>query len=143
MADMKATSGAFLLMVVVLALSCLSLVSSQSWGSFQRKHIDSTVLRGDNNYCNNVITNRRIKDRNGCKPRNTFIHASPDTIKGLCAGPDGSVVSNNPYQLTDCKLDNNNEKPPNCNYQSLVVKRRIKIKCESSAPVHFEGITRN
>ncbi|XP_069470021.1 ribonuclease pancreatic-like [Ambystoma mexicanum] len=144
MAGMNITPFVFLLMAVI-TLSGFSPASSQSWRWFQRKHMDNSVLVGDNNYCNNIIRDRRITNRGQCKFRNTFIHALPSTIKGLCMGQEGYVSSNNPYALTDCfhAPVTNNEMPPNCNYRFQDRSRQIKIKCENSDPVHFERALNN
>ncbi|XP_078536518.1 amphinase-3-like [Lissotriton helveticus] len=138
------TSCAFLL-VAVIALSGLSPASSQSWEQFKIKHIDDSVRGGGNYYCYSEIRNRGITDAQGqCKPHNTFIHAPPSTIKGLCKGIEGSqfITSNNPYYLTHCEhitliLE---EMPPTCNYMAYTYHKPIMIKCEDGAPVHFEKI---
>ncbi|XP_035267417.1 uncharacterized protein LOC118224234 isoform X2 [Anguilla anguilla] len=109
------------------------------WETFKEQHIDPTVDRGNNAYCNKKMV--RVNWNGKCKLKNTLIHATKENVIQVCRTRRIGIFhfSTQPFNLTECKHDNT-MKP--CKYIAKNVTKRIVIVCQGGKPVHFNG-TRN
>uniref|UniRef100_A0A8C5QVZ0 Ribonuclease A-domain domain-containing protein n=1 Tax=Leptobrachium leishanense TaxID=445787 RepID=A0A8C5QVZ0_9ANUR len=126
------------IVIILGIILCFSVLSQcQNVKSFMEKHI---VQDNAEIICNDTIRNRNLRNRDGCRPRNTFIHdTNGHRIKGLCANIIEStvIISDMSFKLTDCKMQKGTQRPPNCAYKQKGETGKIHITCERNNPVHF------
>ncbi|KAG8455548.1 hypothetical protein GDO86_001664 [Hymenochirus boettgeri] len=127
----------YLLVMLGIILSFPLQSHTQNFNMFMEKHI---VPEKGNINCNVTIKERNIRNRNECRPRNTFIHdTNGKIVRDLCSGIVSSTVvsSKEPLALTDCRMLKGSLRPPNCAYNQTEEMGTIYITCENNYPVHF------
>ncbi|XP_033026022.1 ribonuclease pancreatic-like [Lacerta agilis] len=130
-----------ILLSVLLVQSC----QGQSWEAFQNKHIDypQTPASNPNAYCNLMMVKRNLNPSR-CKPRNTFINHSKESVLEVCGKggkhwQDKFYDSNENFPMIDCSYTDG--KPPkDCKYKGTGSSRRIRVTCENKKPVHLEKV---
>ncbi|XP_039662066.1 ribonuclease pancreatic A-like [Perca fluviatilis] len=92
------------------------------------------------NQCTQVMMDREfaVVDKHTCKPEKTFIRATVDEARAVCAGR-GSGVSEETFKVVECKLDPANNKPPNCQYTGEDGEKKILVTCNrDKKPTEFQ-----
>ncbi|XP_075767953.1 ribonuclease-like [Pelodiscus sinensis] len=110
---------------------------------FHRQHVDHprTSAPDARRYCNQLMAQRKLTGA-ACKPTNTFLHAPPAQVDGVC-GPGGTPSTGNyheslePMELTVCRLAGGSPSPP-CTYRGRTGTHRVRLACEAGLPVHFQ-----
>ncbi|XP_048373714.1 ribonuclease-like [Sphaerodactylus townsendi] len=123
-------------LAVLLAAFLLQSSEGSRYRHFQRQHVDHprTGAANDNAYCN-LMMRRRGLTRGRCKPTNTFIHSSLNTIRSVCQGRRNLCDSRQSFSMTVCR---NRGRYPRCNYVGRRHNRRMRLGCRNGVPVHFD-----
>ncbi|TFJ99628.1 putative RNA-binding protein Luc7-like 1 [Platysternon megacephalum] len=133
-----------LLLLLVLLPACLALGRRETrHEKFHRQHVDfpKTSAPDARRYCN-LLMPRRNLTADTCKPTNTFIHAGPAEVDGVChsggtPSTENYYDSNVPFELTTCRLAGGAQRPP-CNYRGRTSTQRIRVACVGGLPVHYK-----
>ncbi|XP_044284078.1 ribonuclease-like [Varanus komodoensis] len=93
-------------------------------------------------YCNLMMQRRGMTNIN-CKPSNTFIHGSHESLDAICREggthhSENYYDSNAIFEITACRIMGNVQKQP-CNYRGRVSFQRIRVACQNGEPVHFKS----
>ncbi|XP_053735665.1 amphinase-3-like [Synchiropus splendidus] len=123
-----------LLLLPLLVMAVLSLDADRgTFRGFKKNHIyeGTSPLR-----CTQEIKKRKIKDKNGCKPVNTFILADSNKVKSIC-NRDGDVESREMFKVVKCTLDRKSKSKSNCQYNQRTMRKKITVTCENGEPVHM------
>ncbi len=88
--------------------------------------------------------NEKMKDINeetgSCKPINTFILSTKNTVKSVCV-KSGENKSKVKFKIVVC--DNPRGKYPKCDYSGQESEKYITIECNNNVPFHFVGSSQN
>ncbi|XP_060112383.1 ribonuclease pancreatic-like [Heteronotia binoei] len=130
-------------LAVLLAAFLAQSSEGATYRDFRNRHIDHPRTRAPNlnAYCN-LMMRRRGMMRRSCKPTNTFIYSRPSSIQAVCHRG-GRWVTRNLYdsrkrlRVITCR---NRGRFPRCRYVGRREKRRIRVACVRSLPVHFERL---
>ncbi|KAJ8338170.1 hypothetical protein SKAU_G00371360 [Synaphobranchus kaupii] len=127
---------------LALHCSCVSSPERESpYENFLRQHVDETVTRGNVDYCNEKMRERKMPEYPRCKKSNTFIHAKRQKVNKVCAtAPIDRNIHCSTFNITECRYhDNESRKKNECQYKaSSLLNKRIQIACKDNKPVHLE-----
>ncbi|XP_005866238.1 PREDICTED: ribonuclease 4 [Myotis brandtii] len=149
MALQKTLSLLLLLLLTLLGLGLVQPSYGKSMSDqFYWQHVDSSVTRGDDSYCNDRMQKQGMTT-DSCKQLNTFIHENNSTINSICNNR--SIPCKNgrknchkgSLRVTDC-LYTGGFHPNNCKYSATASTRDVTIACERNpqnvlVPVHLDG----
>ncbi|KAM8848435.1 ribonuclease, liver-like [Synchiropus picturatus] len=122
------------LLVPLLVVAVLSLdVDKGNFTGFQNQHIYTEMF---DNMCTEVMKKRNITVKNRCKPINSLIRTDSNKAKSICKR-DGTVTSDQLFDVVKCCLKRSLPKYPNCQYEGFFSRQKITVKCEKRLPVHF------
>lgn len=129
------------LLLLFSSATCQDAIVRDRYRKFINQHINVGMSQ---TRCDAEISQRDISktDSNECKETNTFIRASTNLVKRICASagePYGQMrKSLQPFDVVVCTLRNQGARHPHCQYRGASRTRRIAIKCEQGFPVHFD-----
>ncbi|XP_036590425.1 ribonuclease pancreatic A-like [Trichosurus vulpecula] len=137
-----------MLALLVLVLSQHSLAESQE-KKFKRQHVDSGQEGNPGKkYCDKIMPKRGMT-KGKCKPVNTFVHESYQTIQDICHEANTACVnpdmhnchkSSHPLRITECRLSGGS-KPGKCRYRVKSAKKHVIVACGGNPlkPIHLDA----
>ncbi|XP_036403475.1 ribonuclease pancreatic gamma-type-like [Megalops cyprinoides] len=116
--------------------------NESAYQKFLRQHLDQKQPRGNDKYCNKMMSSRITNVTKMCKKVNTFIHATKQKVKNVCDTKPIKKTNNHKsmekFALTKCTLQGGRDRPP-CRYRASNSNDFITIACRNNEPVHLDG----
>uniref|UniRef100_A0A669DGL8 Ribonuclease A-domain domain-containing protein n=1 Tax=Oreochromis niloticus TaxID=8128 RepID=A0A669DGL8_ORENI len=126
----------FLLVVFSITVLC---VEDKCVTKFKNQHIIETDTEKS---CDDLIKEKKIKDNNKPKLRNTFIINAFEKVKDICKEEQRVYENDNLYTSSETMitLHDGHSKSPNCIYAGQLYDRRIVVlKCNNKEPVDLDS----